>query len=68
MIVEVTETVYRGFLCQYVKDKGWKIVLEYEEYLFPTYVDAKSAIDHMHDDIIHKYNGTKLRKTKAKNT
>lgn len=66
MVIKITETDYRGFLCVYVKDKGWKIVLEYEEYLFPTFVDAKFAIDRMHEDIIHKYNGKKLRKTKEK--
>lgn len=68
MIVEVTETVYRGFLCQCVQNTGWKIVLEYEEYIFPTFVDAKFAIDRMHEDIIHKYGGKKYRKTKIKNT
>ena len=62
----ITEQNYRGFQMKHVENKGWKIVfgdkfLE-EEYLFPTFQDAKSAIDRIHEDVVKKYNGVKLKK------
>ena len=64
----VTEQNYRGFEMKWVENKGWKIVLGEkhleEEYLFPTFQDAKYAVDRIHDDLVKKYHGVKL-KTKA---
>lgn len=64
MVIKITETDYRGILCVYVKDKGWKIVLDEEEYFFKTFVDARFTIDRIHDDIVHKYGGKKMKKGK----
>ena len=64
----ITEQNYRGFEMKYVENKGWKIVLGNkfleEEYLFPTFQDAKHAVDKIHEDIVKVYGGVKL-KTKA---
>ena len=61
----ITEQNYRGFQFKYVVEKGWKIVLGdkflEEEYLFPTFQDAKFAVDRIHEDIVKKYNGVKLK-------
>lgn len=47
MIIEVTESVYKGILLERVKDKGWKCNLGGQEYLFPYYTAAQAAIDEM---------------------
>ena len=47
MIIEVTESVYKGILLERVKDKGWKCNLGGQEYLFPHYTAAQAAIDKM---------------------
>lgn len=61
----ITEQNYRGFQMKHVDNKGWKIVfgdkhLE-EEYLFPTFQDAKYAVDRIHEDITKAYGGIKLK-------
>lgn len=62
----ITEQNYRGFEIKWVENKGWKIILGdkllEEEYLFPTFQDAKYAIDRIHEDIVHKYKGVKIKK------
>ena len=47
MIIEVTESIYKGILLERVKDKGWKCNLGGQEYLFPYYTSAQAAIDKM---------------------
>lgn len=64
MIIEVTETHYRGFLLQLVKDQGWKIVLGDEEYLFPHCQAAEACIDDFIANGIKKHNGKKLPASK----
>ena len=44
----ITEQEYRGIMCKYVDGKGWKIIVGSEEYIFPHYQAARSAIDNMH--------------------
>ena len=56
----ITEQVYRGIQCKYVQDKGWKIVLGMEEYLFPNFQEAKVAIDRIHEYAV-QLGGTKLK-------
>lgn len=53
----VTEQNYRGFQMKHVKDKGWKIVLGDEEYLFPTFQDATFAADKVHSNLIKMQKG-----------
>lgn len=64
----ITEQNYRGFEMKYVENKGWKIVLGNkfleEEYLFPTFQDAKHAVDKIHEDIVKTYGGTKIKSNK----
>lgn len=60
-IIHITEQVYRGIQCKYVENKGWKIVLESEEYLFPHFQAAQFAIDRFHEDCVKKYGGVKLK-------
>jgi len=65
MIIEVTESVYKGILIERVKDKGWKCNLGGTEYLFPYYTAAEAAIDEIYADIkpvVTKNKGTKLKK------
>lgn len=60
-IIKITEQVYRGIQCKLVKDKGWKIVLGSEEYLFPNFQEAQFAIDRIHQDCENWYGGEKLK-------
>jgi len=66
-IKHITEQNYRGFRLKHVENKGWKISLgkEFleEEYLFPTFQDAKYAVDRIHEDIVKVYGGVKLKST-----
>jgi hypothetical protein len=64
MIIEVTETIYKGILIERVKDEGWKCNLGGTEYLFPNYTAAQAAIDEIYHDIkpvIKKNKGEKLK-------
>lgn len=61
MIIEVKETTYRGFKLEHVENKGWKIVLGEEEYLFPHFQAAQSAIDEFYRDVIPKNQGKRLK-------
>lgn len=60
MIIEVKETTYRGFKLEHVKNKGWKIVLGEEEYLFPYFQEAQSAVDEFYRVVIPKHNGKRM--------
>lgn len=44
------ELEYRGILCKQVGSKGWKIVIGQSEYLYPTFADAKAAINALHEE------------------
>lgn len=57
----ITEQVYCGIKCTWVENKGWKISFDTIEYLFPTFQDAKFAIDRIHEDCVKKYGGVKLK-------
>ena len=52
------ELVYRGILCKQVDSKVWKIVIGQSEYLYPTFADAKTAINTLHEDCIKTCCGT----------
>ena len=60
----ITEQDYRGIMCKHVENKGWKIVLGMEEYLFPTFQDAKFAIDQIHEACVKQYGALKLKLNK----
>ena len=63
MIIEVTESVYKGILLERVKDKGWKCNLGGQEYLFPYYTAAQAAIDEIYADIkpvVEKRKGVRM--------
>ena len=65
MIIEVTESNYKGILIERVKDKGWKCNLGGQEYLFPYYTAAQVAIDEIFADttpIIKNRQGKKFGK------
>lgn len=57
----ITETVYRGVLCKHVENKGWKIVLGCEEYLFPHYTAARKAIDDFHAECVSRHGAIKQK-------
>lgn len=57
MIKEITELNFMGFRLEYIKNTGWKIVLNDVEYLFPTMQDAQAACKQFRD--IVKQNGGK---------
>lgn len=64
MIIEITETVYKGILVERVENKGWKCNLGGQEYLFPYYTAAEAAIDELFHDIkpvISKNKGVKMK-------
>lgn len=52
------ELEYRGILCKQVDSKVWKIVIGQSEYLYPTFADAKAAINAMHEGCIKTCCGT----------
>lgn len=49
MIIELNELDFLGFHLEYVKNKGWKIVLKDVEFLFPTMQDAQRACKQFRD-------------------
>lgn len=57
----ITEQDYRGIMCKHVDGKGWKIVIGMSEYLFPTFQDAKFAIDQIHENCVKKHGGVQLK-------
>lgn len=61
MIIEVKEYAYRGFRLELAKDKGWKIVLDGVEILFPHAQAAEMAIDEFYFDVIKQHKGEKLK-------
>ena len=48
----ITEQEYRGILCTWVENKGWKITLGNEEYLLRNFQEAKKAIDKIHEALM----------------
>lgn len=62
MIIEVKETIYKGFKIELVENKGWKIALGGEAYLFPHFQAAQSAVDEFYRDIIPKNQGKRMRR------
>lgn len=62
MVIEVKEYNYKGFHLELVKDKGWKIVLNDVEIIFPHAQAAEMAIDEFYRDVIKKHKGVKLKK------
>lgn len=65
MIIEVKDIVYKGFHIQRVKDKGWKIVLIGEEYLFPHLTAAQAAVDVFLREIVPNYKGKVIKEAKC---
>lgn len=61
MIIEIKEYPYKGFVLRYVEGKGWKIVLDGAEILFPHAQAAESAINEFYRDVIKKHKGEKLK-------
>lgn len=57
----ITEQTYRGIYCVWVENKGWKIVLGSEEYLFPNFQEVKYAIDQIHEACVRQYGAVKLK-------
>lgn len=60
MIIEVTEQDYKGFHLKRVPDKGWKIMLNDVEILFPHFSAATAAIDDFYRVIIPAHQGKKM--------
>lgn len=63
MIIEINELDYMGFHLEYVKNKGWKIVMKDVEFLFPTMQDAQRACRQFRD-IVKENRGTTVIPTK----
>lgn len=62
MIIEVKETVYMGFLLQHVEKKGWQIVLNNDtKILFPTFQDAKCAVNAFYNDAVPQFKGKRIK-------
>ena len=60
MIIEVKELDYKGFHLKHLPDKGWKIVLNDVEIMFPNFNAASAAIDDFYRIIITAHQGKKL--------
>lgn len=54
------ELEYRGILCKQVDNKVWKIVIGQSEYLYPTFEDAKAAINALHEECSRTCHGEQL--------
>ena len=64
MIIEVKESNYKGILVELVDGQGWKCNLGGQEYLFPNFVAAQTAINEIFQDIkpiIDKNGGKKFK-------
>lgn len=62
MIVEVKETTYKGFKIELVENKGWKIILGDDAYLFPNFEEARVAVDVFYRDVIPKNHGKRMKR------
>lgn len=60
MILDVTELDYKGFYLKHVPDKGWKIMLNDVEIMFPHFSAASAAIDDFYRVIVTAHQGKKL--------
>ena len=54
------ELVYRGILCKQVDSDVWGIVIGQNEYLYPTFEDAKCAINTLHEECSKNCFGVQL--------
>lgn len=54
------ELVYRGILCKQVDNDVWGIVIGQNEYLYPTFEDAKCAINTLHEECSKNCFGVQL--------
>lgn len=63
MIIEVKETTYKSFKFEHVENRGWKIVLGDDAYLFPNFVAAQSAVDEFYREVIPKNQGKRMKRT-----
>lgn len=61
MIVEITETNYKGFHLEHIENKGWQIVLQDVRILFPTFQDAQCAVDAFYKEAVPKFNGKRRK-------
>ena len=62
MIIEIKETVYKGFLFQHVEKKGWKIVLNDDvKILFPTFQDAQCAVNAFYNEAVPQNKGKRIK-------
>jgi hypothetical protein len=74
MIIEVKKTLYKGIRMVRVdteKQSGWKCNLGGQEYIFPTYVNAKASVDEIFRDIkpiITKNKGQRYKKAECTET
>lgn len=60
MVIDALEMDYKGFHLKHTQDKGWKIMLNDVEILFPTFNAASAAIDDFYRIIVTAHQGTKL--------
>lgn len=60
MMIDVTELDYKGFHLKHTQDKGWKIMLNDVEILFPNFNAASAAIDDFYRIIVKAHQGAKL--------
>ena len=61
MIIEVNEITHRGFRLEHVDRKGWKIVLDGVEILFPHLQAAQAAIEAFYRDVVPAQKGERIK-------
>lgn len=59
MVIDALEMEYKGFHLKHTQ-KGWKIMLNDVEILFPTFNAASAAIDDFYRIIVKAHQGAKL--------
>ena len=57
MIIEVRETIYKGFQINHADGDGWEIILNSEKIWFPYLTAAQGAVDEFLVAVVPKHNG-----------
>lgn len=66
MVIEIRETVYKGFRINHAEEDGWEIILDGEKVWFPHLTAAQSAVDEFYGQVVPKHTEYKhIRKRKG---
>lgn len=66
MIIEIRETVYKGFRINHAEAEGWEIILEGERIWFPHLTAAQGAVDVFYNEVIGRFTDGKNGKRRKR--